>query len=80
MDESRILIFMIIGALIVGAFVVIFNPYYRVDQILESNRRYYPQVHEETVKAEALVQEKLNILEKKKSKKSLVAPELIEFE
>ena len=44
MDKSgsKIFLVIIIIALLLGAAVLIFKPDYRTDQILESNRNYYP--------------------------------------
>ncbi len=47
---AKIFVVMLVISLIVGTIVYILNPEYRIKNIYESNKNYYPQITEELVK------------------------------
>lgn len=51
MDASaKLLIFMILLSLVLGGIVLLTSPEYRVKHIYQTNKNYYPQINDETVK------------------------------
>ncbi|PKM92680.1 MAG: hypothetical protein CVU80_02075 [Elusimicrobia bacterium HGW-Elusimicrobia-4] len=46
---SKFFIFMIVLAVIIGAFVVRFKPQHNLATVYKSNARYYPHINDETV-------------------------------
>jgi hypothetical protein len=48
--STKVFIIMIIFSLLFGAIIVLTNPDYRVKNIYESNKNYYPQITDESVK------------------------------
>ncbi|HAX61187.1 MAG TPA: hypothetical protein DCX95_01310 [Elusimicrobia bacterium] len=46
---SKLFIFMIVLALVIGAFVIKFKPQHNLATVYKSNARYYPHINDETV-------------------------------
>ena len=46
---SKLFIFMIVMAVIIGAFVIKFKPQHNLATVYKSNARYYPHINDETV-------------------------------
>lgn len=46
---SKLFIFMIVLALIIGVFVIKFKPHHDLATVYKSNARYYPHINDETV-------------------------------
>lgn len=53
MDAStKLFIFMLVVSLLLGTVVLLIFPEYRIQKIYQTNKNYYPQINEETVKKE----------------------------
>lgn len=46
---SKLFIFMIVLALVIGAFVIKFKPHHNLATVYKSNARYYPHINDVTV-------------------------------
>lgn len=46
---SKLFIFMIVLALIIGAFVIKFKPRHNLETVYKSNAGYYPHINDDTV-------------------------------
>lgn len=46
---SKLFIFMILLALIIGAFVIKFKPRHNLETVYKSNAGYYPHINDDTV-------------------------------
>ena len=46
---SKLFIFMIVLALVIGIFVIKFKPQHNLATVYKSNARYYPHINDETV-------------------------------
>ena len=49
---TKLFIFMLIVSLILGTIVLITHPDYRIKNVYQTNKSFYPQVNEDSVKQE----------------------------
>jgi len=47
---TKLFIFLLIFSLVIGTIVLITDPDYRVKKVYQTNKNFYPQVNEETIK------------------------------
>lgn len=49
---TKLFIFMLIISLLLGCIIIFVLPEYRIEKIYQSNKSYYPQINEESLKIE----------------------------
>lgn len=47
---AKLFIFMVLVSLVLGGIVLLTSPEYRVNYIYQTNKNYYPQINDETVR------------------------------